>query len=66
MAKVKTDPKSMAAGLGITPAKATKQTEKRVRVNFDVSEAEHRKLKMMAAAQGTTVASLLRECIKGL
>lgn len=66
MAKIKTDPKSMAEGLGIAPAKATKQTERRVRINFDVSEAEHRKLKMMAAAQGKTVAALLRECIKSL
>ena len=38
----------------------------KVRVNFDLSAAEHRRLKVYAARQGVTIAELLRAYIVSL
>lgn len=39
---------------------------KTVRVNFELEEAEHIKLKIHAAKQGRTISDLLREFVSGL
>ncbi|MBC8725505.1 chromosome partitioning protein ParB [Paraburkholderia sp. 31.1] len=48
------------------PANVFIEQEKPVRVNFDLSRAEHTKLKVHAAMHGKSIADVLREFVTQL
>lgn len=49
-----------------TPINVFVEQEKPVRVNFDLSRAEHTKLKIHAARAGKSIADVLREFVTQL
>ena len=50
----------------VTPVNVFIEQEKPVRVNFDLSRAEHTKLKIHAAKAGKSIADVLREFVTQL
>lgn len=55
-----------ATELGNEPASGEEKPDVLVRINAQVSEAEHQKLKLHAVKNRTTISKLLRDFIKAL
>ena len=55
-----------SAARAATPINVFIEPEKPVRVNFDLSRAEHTKLKIHAAKSGKSIADVMREFVTQL